>query len=68
MKLSDAKHYRAEARKCRMAAAAAKNSATRLYWQEAERCWLTLANQAEVSVNLLKARNKRSRFRNGEWV
>jgi hypothetical protein len=44
MKLSDAKHYRAEAKKCRDAAASAEDSAARLHWQHAERCWLTLAN------------------------
>lgn len=47
MKPSDAKHYRAKARKRSEAAAMAKDSAARLRSQQAERCWLTLANQAE---------------------
>jgi len=55
MKPSDAKHYRAEARKCREAAAMAKDSAARLRWQQAERCWLTLANQTEVCVTFWRA-------------
>jgi hypothetical protein len=68
MKPSDAKHYRAEARKCREAAAMAKDSAARLRWQQAERCWLTLANQTEVCVNLLAGRNKPAQLRNGDWI
>jgi hypothetical protein len=68
MKLSDAKHYGAEAKKCREAAATAEDSAARLHWQHAEQCWLTLANQAEVCVNLLEGRKKPAQLRNGEWV
>jgi hypothetical protein len=67
MQPSDAKHYRAEARKCREAAVRAKDSVARLHWQQAERYWLTLANQAEVRVNLLAGRSN-SQLRNGEWV
>ena len=50
-----------------------KDSASRLYWEQAERCWLTLANQAEVSVNLLSRRNSKrgrnrvARLKNGQW-
>jgi len=68
MKPSDAKHYRAEARKCSEAAAMAKDSAARLRWRQAERCWLTLANQAEVCVNLLAGRDKPAQLRNGDWI
>jgi hypothetical protein len=53
----DAAHYRMEAAKCHQAAIEAKDSAARLYWEQAERCWLALANQVEVSVNLLSGRN-----------
>jgi hypothetical protein len=67
MKLSDAKHYRAEAKKCRDAAASAEDSAARLYWQHAERCWLTLANQAEVDVNLLAGRKKAPGLETDSW-
>jgi hypothetical protein len=68
-----AMHYRLEAAKCREAAGKAKDSASRLYWQQAERCWLTLANQAEVTVNLLSGRNSLqgrntpARLKNGQW-
>ena len=68
MKLSDAKHYRAKAKKCRDAAASAEDSAARLHWQHAERCWLTLANKAEVDVNLLAGRKKALGLRNGQSV
>ena len=44
-----ATHYRLKAEKCREAAARAKDSASRLYWEQAQRCWLTLANEAEVT-------------------
>jgi hypothetical protein len=67
MKPSDVKHCRAEARKCREAAVRAKDSVASLHWQQAERYWLTLANQAEVRVNLLAGRSN-SQLRNGEWV
>jgi hypothetical protein len=68
MKPSDAKQFRAEARRCRDSAATAGDSATRLHWQQAERWWLTLANQAEVCVNLLEGRSKPAQLRNGEWI
>jgi hypothetical protein len=61
----DAGHYRAEAEKCLKAAVVAKDSATRLYWEQAARCWLTMANQAEVVVDLL--RNQPTRLQNGQW-
>ena len=67
MKLSDAKHYRAEAKKCRDAAASAEDSAARLHWQHAERCWLTLANQAEVDVNLLRAAKRLQDSETDSW-
>jgi hypothetical protein len=69
----DAVHYRIEAAKCHHAAIAAKDSAARLYWEQAERCWLALANQAEVAVNLLsgrssmRGRNWLVRLKNGQW-
>jgi len=69
----DAAHYRIEAAKCHEAAVSAKDSATRLYWEQAERCWLALANQAEVAVNLLsgrnsaRGRNRPARLKNGQW-
>jgi hypothetical protein len=69
----DAAHHRIEAAKCRQAAIRAKDSASRLYWEQAERCWLALANQAEVAVNLLSGRNsvrgrdKPARLKNGNW-
>ena len=66
MKLSDAKHYRAEAKKCRDAAASV-DSAARLHWQHAERCWLTLANQAEVDVNLLRAAKRLQDSETDSW-
>ena len=53
----DAAHHRIEAAKCHQAAIGAKDSASRLYWEQAERCWLMLANQAEVALNLLSGRN-----------
>jgi|KBSMisStandDraft_5_1062788.scaffolds.fasta_scaffold1481239_1 hypothetical protein len=68
-----ATHYRLKAEKCREAAARAKDSASRLYWEQAQRCWLTLANEAEVTVNLLSGRNslqggdRPARFKNGQW-
>jgi hypothetical protein len=71
--IPEAVHYRLEAAKCREAAGNAKDSASRLYWQQAERCWLTLANQAEVTVNLLSGRNSLqgcntpARLKNGQW-
>jgi hypothetical protein len=69
----DAAHYRVEAAKCHKAAVSAKDSAARLYWEQAERCWLALANQAEVAVNLLsgrngeRGRNRLARLKNGQW-
>jgi hypothetical protein len=48
MKRLDARHYRDEAQKCREAAARAKDSSTREHWLEAERCWIELANKAEL--------------------
>ena len=69
----DAVHYRIEAAKCHQAANRAKDSASRLHWEQAERCWLTLANQVEVSVNLLsgrnrvRSRNRLARLKNGQW-
>jgi hypothetical protein len=69
----DAAHYRIEAAKCHQAAIEAKDSAARLYWEQAERCWLALANQVEVSVNLLSGRNsvggrnRPARLKNGQW-
>jgi hypothetical protein len=75
----EAAHYRAESAKCREAARKAGDSASRLYWQQAERCWLTLANQADVTVNLLsgrnslrgrnnlRGRNKPARLKDGQW-
>ena len=53
----DAAHHRIEAAKCHQAAIRAKDLASRLYWEQAERCWLALANQVEVAVNLLSGRN-----------
>jgi hypothetical protein len=58
---------RAEAEKCLKAAVVAKDSATRLYWEQAARCWLTMANQAEVVVDLLRGRNQPTRLQNGQW-
>ena len=74
-KRHEAAHYRVEAAKCREAAGRARDSASRLYWEQAERCWLTLANQAEVTVNLLSGRNSLrgrisstpARLKNGQW-
>jgi hypothetical protein len=63
----DAVRYRAEAQKCREAADLAANSETRLYWQHAERCWLTMANQAEVVFDLLRGRNQPTRLHKGQW-
>jgi hypothetical protein len=69
----DAAHYRIEAAKCHQAAIRAEDSAARLYWEQAERCWLALANQAEVAVNLLsggngvRGRNRPARLKNGQW-
>ena len=69
----DAAHYRTEAAKCHQAAIGAKNSVSRLYWEQAERCWLALANQAEVAVNLLSGRNTMRgrnwlvKLKNGQW-
>ena len=69
----NASHYRIEAAKCHQAATMAKDSASRLYWEQAERCWLVLANQTEVTVNLLSGRNSMRgrnwlvRLKNGQW-
>jgi hypothetical protein len=48
MRRLDAQHYRDEAKRCREAAAQAKDSSTREHWLEAERCWIELANKAEL--------------------
>jgi hypothetical protein len=67
MSRKDAVHYRAEAEKCREAAALARDTATRLHWEQAERCWLTMAHQADVVVDLLRGRNQPTRLRKGQW-
>jgi len=48
MQRLDAEHYREEAKKCREAAGEAEDQAAKEHWLEAERCWLALANQAEL--------------------
>ena len=71
--MHEAAHYRLEAAKCREAAGEARDSAARLYWERAAMCWLTLANQAEVTVNLLsgrsslQGRDRPARLKNGQW-
>jgi dsDNA-binding SOS-regulon protein len=67
MSRKDAARYRAEAEKCREAAALATDSAARLHWEQAERCWLTMAKQAEVVVDLLRGRNQPTRLQKGQW-
>jgi uncharacterized alpha-E superfamily protein len=50
----DGPYYRAEAKRCQVAAAQARDPATKEYWLNSERCWLKLANQAElVAANAL---------------
>jgi hypothetical protein len=44
----DAPYYRAEAKRCQESAAQARDPATKEYWLNSERCWLKLANQAEL--------------------
>ena len=72
MSRKDAARYRAEAEKCREAAALATDSAARLHWEQAERCWLTMAKQAEVVVDLLRGRNQPTRLQKGHgnraWI
>jgi hypothetical protein len=46
----DAEYYLDEARKCEAAAAKAQDRATKEYWLESARCWLTLANQAHIKT------------------
>ena len=48
----DAEYYREEAKRCREAAEQARDRATKEHWLEAERCWITLANQAELVTAL----------------
>jgi dsDNA-binding SOS-regulon protein len=67
MSRKDAARYRAEAEKCREAAAMATDSAARLHWEQAERCWLTMAKQAEVVVDVLRGRNQPTRLQKGQW-
>jgi uncharacterized alpha-E superfamily protein len=52
MRRLDAQYYRDEAKRCREAAAQAKDSFTREHWLEAERCWIELANKAELVATL----------------
>jgi hypothetical protein len=50
----NAPYYRAEAKRCQDSAAQARDPATKEYWLSSERCWLNLANQAElVAANAL---------------
>ena len=63
----NAEHYRAEAAKCHDLAERANDFASRLYWEQAERCWLTMAHHAEVAQNLLSGRKRCARLKNGEW-
>jgi len=44
----NAPYYRAEAKRCQEAAAQARDPTTKEYWLNSERCWLKLANQAEL--------------------
>ena len=44
----NAPYYRAEAKRCQDAAAQARDPATKEYWLNSEKCWLKLANQAEL--------------------
>jgi uncharacterized alpha-E superfamily protein len=44
----DAPYYRAEAKRCQESAAQARDPATKEYWLNSERCWIKLANQAEL--------------------
>ena len=44
----NAPYYRAEAKRCQETAAQARDPATKEYWLNSERCWLKLANQAEL--------------------
>ena len=48
----DAPYYRAEAKRCQEAAAQARDPATKEYWLKSERCWIKLANQAELVADL----------------
>jgi hypothetical protein len=55
----DAQHYRDEATKCQELAAQARDAATKEYWLEAARRWLTLANQADMATAFSPSLNKR---------
>ena len=44
----DGQYYREEAKRCQEAAAKARDPATKEYWLKSERCWIKLANQAEL--------------------
>lgn len=48
----DAQYYREEAKSCREAAERTRDRTTKEHWLEAERCWITLANQADVVTAL----------------
>jgi hypothetical protein len=48
----DAPYYRAEAKRCQEAAAQARDPAAKEYWLKSERCWIKLANQAELVADL----------------
>ena len=58
MNALDAPYYRAEAKRCHESAAQARDPATKEYWLNSERCWIKLANQAElVAANAGKSPN-----------
>ena len=48
----DAQYYRAEAKRCQEAAAQARDASTKEHWLEGQRCWIKLANQAELVATL----------------
>ena len=55
----DAEYYLDQARKCEAAAAKTQDLATKEYWLESARCWLTLANQVHIKTAL--SRNPKER-------
>ena len=52
----DAEYYLDQARSCEAAAAKTQDLATKEYWLESARRWLTLANQAHIKTAFPKER------------
>jgi hypothetical protein len=47
METKDAAFYRARAEECRKGAAKTKDLQAKIHWQQAEQCWLEMAECAE---------------------